>query len=117
MNIKMNINISEALAGIEDASEIIPELSTAVRDTAFKIEGTAKRKAPVDTGRLRGSITTDLDLGGINPSAEIGTNVEYAEYVEYGTYKMAAKPFLNPAYDRHIRDFEDNVSRIVRRIL
>lgn len=117
MKINMDINISEALAAIEDASEIIPELSTAVRDTAYKIERTAKQNAPVDTGRLKGSITTELDLGGTNPSAEIGTNVEYAPYVEYGTYKMAARPFLNPAYDRHIEEFEENVSRIVRRIL
>lgn len=117
MKIKMNINISEALSIVEDASEIIPELNTAVRDTAYSIERTAKLKAPVDTGRLKGSITTELNLGGVNPSAEIGTNVEYAPHVEYGTYKMAAKPFLNPAYDKHIEEFEENVSRIVRRIL
>jgi HK97 gp10 family phage protein len=32
-------------------------------------------------------------------SVVIGTNVEYAPYVELGTSKMAAQPFLNPALE------------------
>ena len=31
------------------------------------------------------------------------TNVEYAPYVEYGTHKSKAKPFLRPAYDKNIQ--------------
>lgn len=27
----------------------------------------------------------------------VGTNVEYAPYVEFGTYKMAAQPYMRPA--------------------
>ena len=47
----------------------------------FLVENSAKIKAPVDTGQLRASITHEIDgLTGI-----IGTNVEYAPYVEYGT--------------------------------
>lgn len=46
----------------------------------------------VDTGRLRNSIThvTDKD----NLSTKIGTNVEYAPFVCFGTVKMAPRPFL-----------------------
>ncbi len=44
------------------------------------------------------------DLGGnhhTRDSAEVqvGTNVEYASVVEYGTAKRAAKPYLRPAVD------------------
>lgn len=117
MNLKINVDVAQVLAGLEDMSDIMPGLNNAVRDTAFRIEGSAKRSSPVDTGRLRGSITTDFNPSETNPTAEIGTNVEYANYVEYGTYKMAARPFLNPAYDKHIKEFEQGVSRIVRRIL
>lgn len=117
MNIKFDVDVANVLATLENAQEIMPELNNAVRNTAFKIEASAKRAAPVDTGRLRGSITTEFKSSNSNPKAEVGTNVEYAPYIEYGTIKMAAKPFLNPAYDRHIDDFEAEVSRIVRRVL
>ena len=32
-------------------------------------------------------------------SAEVGTNVEYAMYQEFGTYKMVAHPYLIPAME------------------
>ena len=50
-------------------------------------------KAPVDTGALRASITSKP----AGMRCDIGTNVEYAIYQEFGTYKMAAHPFLVPA--------------------
>lgn len=31
--------------------------------------------------------------------AHVGTNVEYAPYVEYGTRRMGAQPYLRPAMD------------------
>lgn len=62
-------------------------------------ESFAKRKCPVDTGNLRNSITNKIEMG--EKSAYIGTNVEYAPYVELGTRKMAAQPFLTPAATEH----------------
>lgn len=51
----------------------------------------------VDSGRLRQSI-------GVQQVAEghyrVGTNVEYAPYLEYGTRRMAARPFLRPAFEK-----------------
>lgn len=58
-------------------------------------EGYAKRYCPVDTGRLRNSITHGADMS--DTTAYIGTNVEYAAYVEYGTSKTPAQPYLKPA--------------------
>lgn len=45
------------------------------------VQNEARRLAPVDTGRLRGSIGRDVGAR----QAEIGTNVDYAPYVEKGT--------------------------------
>ena len=46
-------------------------------------EGYAKDLTPVDTGNLRNSITHQVDDG--ESTVYIGTNVEYAPYVELGT--------------------------------
>ena len=45
------------------------------------VEGDAKILCPIDTTRLRGSITHEVE----ETVARVGTNVEYAAYVELGT--------------------------------
>lgn len=75
------------------------DIEEALTNSALIVERDAKINAPVDTGRLRSSIThKENDYGSDNPSVEIGTNVQYAEAVEYGTSKQSAQPFLFPAY-------------------
>lgn len=75
------------------------EVEQALIIGALRVERAAKQNAPVDTGRLRGSITHRLiDTGKNQVAAEVGTNVEYAVMVEFGTSKQAAKPYLFPAY-------------------
>lgn len=59
----------------------------------------------VDTGRLRASISHASDEN----SAYIGTNVEYAPYVELGTRKMATRPFLKNA----VANYTDEYKQIV----
>ena len=70
------------------------ELEEAVEAIAYMIEGEAKRICPVRTGRLRASIHTGKIEEGVY---YVGTNVYYAPYVEFGTRKMAARPYLRPA--------------------
>lgn len=50
-----------------------------------KVEGRAKRLAPVDTGRLRSSISTELTETDGAPAARVGTAVNYARFVHDGT--------------------------------
>lgn len=64
---------------------------------AVKVESAAKRICPVDTGRLRSSITHELDTDARGLVAFVGTNVEYARFVEFGTRFMAAQPYLRPS--------------------
>lgn len=56
-------------------------------------------------GTLRNSITHTAD----DKFAYIGTNVEYAPFVELGTVKMAAQPYLRPAAQEH----QDEYKRII----
>lgn len=64
---------------------------------AVGVERDAKRLCPVDTGRLRSSITHVTGVDGRGLVAKVGTNVDYALPVEMGTSKSRAQPFLRPA--------------------
>lgn len=64
---------------------------------AQAIRTAAVLAAPVDTGRLRQSIGVQKIGQG---HYRVGTNVQYAFLVEFGTRKMAAKPFLRPAFEK-----------------
>lgn len=75
----------------------------AVQRRAAKIERAAKRYCPVDTGRLRSSITSETGEDGEGPFAIVGTDVEYAVHVEFGTNKMSAQSFLRRAVDEETR--------------
>lgn len=58
----------------------------------------APGQAPMsDTGRLASSITFDTrgDL-----TAIVGSAIVYAVYLEYGTSRMAARPFFRPAVEQ-----------------
>lgn len=61
---------------------------------AAKVETAAKARCPVDTGRLRSSITWRIEADGNGVVAIVGTNVEYAIYVHEGTRHMSGRPFL-----------------------
>lgn len=74
------------------------EIAKDLQRRALQVDRAAKRLCPVDTGRLRSSITNELgNDGGL--VAVIGTNVEYAPYVELGTRSAPAQPFLLPALE------------------
>jgi HK97 gp10 family phage protein len=68
------------------------------------IEDDAKHLVPVATGALRDSITHTLEALAGEVTAGNDT-VDYAQYVEYGTARAAAQPFLRPAFERYAPSF------------
>lgn len=77
MNIETHDNSKEISAEIKAA------LLRGLEKCGLVAEGYAKKLCPVDTGNLRNSITHVVDEQ--EPAAIIGTDNEYAAYVELGT--------------------------------
>lgn len=124
----VNDNSDEIIRDLENS---IPVVLEALGQAA---EGFAVMKCPVDTGRLRNSIThaTSTYSGkGDYTSKEgtfhdakaketpeentvyIGTNVEYAPYVELGTVRTPAQAYLRPA----VADHTDVYKQIIKKYL
>ena len=65
--------------------------------------------APVDTGNLKNSITSEVSMQ--EKAVYVGSDVEYAPYQEFGTYKMLAANggtgFLKPAIMNHLDEFKN----------
>ncbi len=68
-----------------------------VQKICYMVEGAAKELVPVDIGHLMRSITNEVNIHENVITGVVGTNVKYAPYVELGTRKMAARPYLRPA--------------------
>lgn len=119
----VQIDVSEVLAlgsRIETGTKRVgAQVSAALRKTALAIEGTSKALAAVDTGTMRGSISTTITGDGRSGSmtAEIGPTVEYAIYVEHGTSVMAAQPFMGPAGDQHVGGYTEALATIAEQVL
>lgn len=86
----------------------------AIKAVAVEIRDTAKGIVPVDTGSLRTSIRLQVyaspatyvrrigvSAGGYVTNPKTGNLVNYASYVERGTSKMVARPYIQPAIEQH----------------
>lgn len=64
----------------------------------------SRKFVPVDTGALKGSIRYDVQDGATSTDArvEYSANTYYAIYVERGTARAPAQPFLLPALKRGV---------------
>ena len=69
---------------IEDFDDV-REMTSAMQDACNLVESAAKDKAPKDTGALRRSITSKVEVTGNSIDGIVFTPLEYAPYVEYGT--------------------------------
>lgn len=119
MEIKFTDNSKEVLTAMLEAR------ARALESCGLVAEGYAKKATPVDTGNLRNSISHKVT----EDAVYIGTNTEYAPYVEFGTGKYypggrpdswvyqddngnwhrtegsKAQPFLKPAVADHAQQY------------
>lgn len=106
--------------GVKKAKEIMEK-------SAKTVQKKAKTHVPVDTGLLKSSIATKVyrDEGGtvgvVGPSKEaVSGDPYYGYFVEYGTQKMSAQPFMRPAADQSAAEvtqfFEDGMREFISRV-
>lgn len=93
--------------------DALPEqIEQALIAIGLTAETYAKQECPVDTGRLRNSITHEVDMS--EQAAIIGSNVEYAAYVELGTSRQKAQPYLRPAAENHTSEYREIVKSALK---
>ena len=96
MKVDYKDNSQQVLSALEKGKR---NALTAIGATA---ETYAKKATPVDTGRLRNSISHSVD----GEAAYIGSNVEYAPYVELGTSRAKAHHMLQKAATEHSAEYK-----------
>lgn len=107
----MNIGSLHLIDNSDVIKNALPEqIEIALEAVGLQAEGYAKLKCPVDTGRLKNSITHATTKN--EKAVYVGTNVEYAPYVEMGHIDaksgkhVAAQPYLAPAVTEHVPEYK-----------
>lgn len=73
---------------------------------AERIADIARGLAPVDTGWMRDNIKAVH----LSKYSQVVANAKYSGYVEFGTYKMAAQPYMRPAVAEHQKEILNAVA-------
>ena len=87
-------------------AELKPKARTIVNEYGLIVTGDAAKFAPVDTGALRSSITSESKMTG-DMTFTVSDGVEYGVYQEFGTSRMSAQPFMIPAIEHWKKRFLD----------
>ena len=75
-------------------------LADEINTLADTMSAIAKRKTPVDTGNNRDSIATESSTTSTGrPVARVFTQSGYGGWLEIGTSRMPARPYMAPAYN------------------
>lgn len=99
-------NALNKMARTEVYKEIVKKNGAALQKTAQR---KAVFKKGYSTGATRRSITLDLANDGLR--AVIKANTDYSGYLEVGTRKMEAQPFMRPALNEIQPKFIDDLRR------
>lgn len=102
-------DLSVEIVGLKELDRALQELAwpaarralrKGMRQGANVVRDEARAKAPVRTGNLKRKIRTrerSEEAGNMRFAVEVPRGAFYGLFLEYGTSKMAAKPFMRPA--------------------
>lgn len=134
MRVSVQVNTDKVLKKLNQLPQHVEqEVKKAVQTSALLVEGTAKKsiqrgpktgetygnhiasapgEAPAtDTGTLASSVQHWIKDEGM--TAEVGSYLEYAKFLEFGTVNMEPRPFLFPALESNRRAIEKMLNKAV----
>ena len=96
---------------LSDLKRIADGLSTGVK-SALEAGGKAglteaQNKVPVKTGHLKGSLYYTVS----ESKLELGGKADYTKFVEFGTYRMPARPFIRPGSEIALKEVQNALPR------
>lgn len=113
----MAVEINCTVEGFEEFKMAMERFDSAMQEHVHKllawwaedVKALAKQLAPVRTGRLRSSIYAKIQ----DWVAQIGAEATYALFVEFGTRRMQARPFLYPAIQEYLPRLEEIICEAI----
>lgn len=114
------------LIGLREANAALKKLPQFAKDraqkemdtTAFHVSRRAQEKAPVRAvggGTLKRSIRWASRPRSVSAVVGVGPDAWYWKFLEYGTVKMGARPFMRPAAESMDKDHESRLLRALER--
>lgn len=100
----MTDNIDEVLEALAEKKQ------TSLEEVGQIAVNDARNNTPVDTGNLRNSMMYSIDNGAV----AVGSNVDYAVYVEEGTRKQKAHHMVRNAMQDNISEFRTLIEQNMR---
>jgi len=100
----------------EAAVAISQGLEDGVAESAHALRDDAKRNAPVETGKLRDGIAAHVE--GLKAEVAVfDLDAYYSQFVEFGTSKQPAQPFMLPAVEAERKRFVKRLNKAVKKRL
>lgn len=85
-----------------------------VRQTVAEMTEEARNLAAVDTGFMQANIShTEVEKILTAWVAFVISKAHYSIFVEYGTYKMRAQPFMRPVFEKYAPIFAARVKAVL----
>lgn len=80
------------------AEATIDAATSAMKTTTGQVQAKAKQIAPKRTGYMANNILVEpVKKTATSVTGTVNAKADYSSFVEFGTYKMSAEPFIRPA--------------------
>lgn len=108
----MKITGADALKKKLRQNATLSDVKHIVKSNTINMNSKMQNLAPVDTGNMKRSITSEFADGGLTGTTQPHT--DYAGYVEYGTRFQEEQPFIRPAFEEQKKVFINDLNRIMK---